>query len=320
VKSTHDEVDLELVVERRDDAADGVIAPTLCHRDGQLLPEWTPGVHVDLQLQPGLVRQYSLCGDPRNRTSWRIGVLLEQERRGGSKFVHDKVFPSHILNVRGPRNHFPLRPSPCYIFIAGGIGITPILPMVTEAQRHGASWTLTYGGRNRRNMAFADDIAAQFEGKATIHPADEQGLLDLEGLLGAVRPDTLVYCCGPEALLDAVELQCDTWPAGSLQLERFAPKVATSSKPNTSFEVELALSGATITVHPNESVLDAVTAHGLDVLSSCREGTCGTCETTVLAGTVDHRDSLLTEEEQAANDTMMICVSRATCPRITLEL
>jgi ferredoxin len=146
------------------------------------------------------------------------------------------------------------------------------------------------------------------------------GLIDLERILGDPRPNTLVYCCGPEPLLNAVEQRCAAWPTGTLHMERFAPKDVGAPVLTGSFEVELATTGLTLTVPPERSILDVVEEAGVSVLSSCQEGTCGTCETPVLAGLVDHRDSLLTPEEQAANDTMFICVSRAACPRLVLDL
>ena len=226
----------------------------------------------------------------------------------------------YVLELRGPRNHFELEDSPNYLFIAGGIGITPIMAMAAQAERAGAHWTLVYGGRSRNSMAFVDQLSDLYPDHVVVHPQDEKGLIDLPSLLGTEVPDTLVYTCGPGVLLDAVTENCAGWSAGSLHLERFNAKPLDEPVLNTSFDVELSLSGKTITVNPGQSILDAVTSSGVQVLSSCNEGTCGTCETAVLAGTVDHRDSLLTKEEQDAHDTMMICVSRAACPRLVLEL
>jgi ferredoxin-NADP reductase len=247
-------------------------------------------------------------------------VLREPEGRGGSEFVHDKLHEGELIDVRGPRNHFELISSPRYLFVAGGIGITPILAMITAAERAGADWELHYGGRSRRSMAFLESLEEVTGNKVTLHPQDEVGLIDLERILGTPRPDTLVYCCGPEPLLNAVEQRCAAWPTGALHVERFAPKDVGAPVLTGSFEVELATTGLTLTVPPERSILDVVEEAGVSVLSSCQEGTCGTCETPVLAGQVDHRDSLLTPEEQAANDTMFICVSRAACPRLVLDL
>jgi ferredoxin-NADP reductase len=319
VTSTSDEVDLRLRVARRVDGAEGVVVLYLRDPDGADLPPWTAGAHVDLRLPGELTRQYSLCGDPAERDVWRIGVLREPESRGGSAHVHEELVEGAEVEVRGPRNHFPLVAAPRYVFVAGGIGITPILPMITAAVAAGAAWELHYGGRSRRSMAFLESLE-RLSGHLTVHPQDEVGLIDLDAILGTPRPDTLVYCCGPEPLLQAVEQRCADWPEGSLHLERFAPKDVGEPVLTGAFEVELSLSGLSLTVPPEKSVLQVVEEAAVSVLSSCTEGTCGTCETTVLAGQVDHRDSLLTPAEQAANDTMFICVSRAACPKLVLEL
>jgi len=320
VHSTHDEVDLRLRVDRRTTGAEGVVVLDFRHPGGDELPAWSPGAHVDLRLPGGITRQYSLCGDPGDRSVWRIAVLREAESRGGSAHVHDALEAGAEVEVRGPRNHFPLEPAARYLFIAGGIGITPILPMIDAAEAAGAEWELHYGGRSLRSMAFLEALEEATGSRVTLHPQDEVGLIDLDRLIGTPQPGTLVYCCGPEPLLVAVEQHCAAWPAGSLHVERFAPKDVGEPVLTGAFEVELSSSGRTLTVPPEKSVLEVLEEAGVHVLSSCTEGTCGTCETTVLSGEVDHRDSLLTPAEQAAHDTMFICVSRAACPRLVLDL
>ncbi|MBK3641135.1 PDR/VanB family oxidoreductase [Streptomyces sp. MBT33] len=305
----------ELVVGGREFAADGVLALTLRHPLGEELPAWEPGAHVDVVLGPELERQYSLCGDPEDRTAWRIAVLREPAGRGGSAHVHEQLGVGDKVRVRGPRNHFRLESAPRYRFVAGGIGITPILPMLAAAEAAGVDWTLLYGGRTRDSMAFTEELA-RYGDRVTVAPQDETGLLDLGSVLDGLPADTLVYCCGPGPLLDAVEERC---PAGRLRVERFAPKVQEGGE-NGEFEVELAQSGRTVTVAPDVSVLDAVRAAGVEVLFSCTEGTCGTCETDVLEGTPDHRDSVLTDAERESGETMMICVSRCRGRRLVLDL
>ncbi|RAY16135.1 oxidoreductase [Actinomadura craniellae] len=309
----------ELVVHDRREAAEGVVALDLRAPDGGELPVWEPGAHVDLVLAGGVVRQYSLCGDPADRTGWRIAVLREPAGRGGSALVHDRLRPGTRVRARGPRNHFALEPAARYLFIAGGIGITPLLPMVAAAQAAGARWRLAYGGRTAASMAFADELRAEHGDRVTVHPQDRCGPLDLDALLGAPADGALVYCCGPASLLDAVEERCAGRPPGTLRVERFTPVDAGEPVRAESFEVELAGTGVTLTVPPGRSVLEVLEAAGVPILSSCREGTCGTCETVVLGGEVDHRDSLLTEEERAAHDTMFPCVSRAAGPKLVLE-
>ncbi|WP_405542241.1 PDR/VanB family oxidoreductase [Streptomyces phaeochromogenes] len=308
----------ELVVERRDLAAEGVLALTLRHPLGEELPAWEPGAHIDVLLGPDLERQYSLCGDPADRHSWRVAVLREPDGRGGSAHVHGQLEAGDKVRVRGPRNHFALQPSPHYRFVAGGIGITPILPMLAEAEAAGAEWTLLYGGRTRNSMAFAEELSL-YGDKVRVAPQDESGLLDLATELGTPQSDTLVYCCGPGPLLDAVEERCEAWPKGSLHVERFQPKVQETDA-DTEFEVVLERSGHTLTVPADVSVLDTVRSAGVEVLFSCTEGTCGTCETDVLEGTPDHRDSVLTDEEREAGETMLICVSRCGGKRLVLDL
>ncbi|MEU0513201.1 PDR/VanB family oxidoreductase [Amycolatopsis sp. NPDC006125] len=314
------EVELDVLLQRKEELAAGVVRLTLRHPAGEPLPEWEPGAHLDLVLGEGLVRQYSLCGDPADRSVLQVAVLREPDGRGGSAWVHDRLSTGDTVRIRGPRNHFRLVDSPRYLFVAGGIGITPIVPMIARAEASGADWRLVYGGRSRASMAFREELVARYGDRVEIRPQDETGLLDLDALLGSPRDDVAVYCCGPEPLLAAVEQRCAAWPPGSLHVERFSPKAGADAGERTTFEVELAASGRTVTVPPDKSILAAVEEAGVSVLSSCQEGTCGTCETPVLDGVPDHRDSLLTESERAANDTMMICVSRSCGPRLVLDL
>ncbi|QUQ64284.1 PDR/VanB family oxidoreductase [Kutzneria sp. CA-103260] len=307
---------MRLLLDSKEPIADGVVLLTLRHPDGHPLPAWTPGAHVDLVLGD-LVRQYSLCGDPRDTSIMRVAVLREPSGRGGSRHVHDVLAAGHRVEVQGPRNHFPLVEAKRYLFVAGGIGITPILPMVAEVAAAGRDWRLLYGGRTRSSMAFREELARRHPGNVEIRPQDEHGLLDLPAFLAEPDGDTAVYCCGPDPLLAAVEQHRG---AGALHLERFAPRTGALDGPRQEFDVELARTGAVLRVPADRSILDVVERSGVSVLSSCREGTCGTCETTVLSGTPDHRDSVLTDEERAVNDTMMICVSRSCSPRLVLDV
>jgi cytochrome P450/ferredoxin-NADP reductase len=315
---------LNLQVLERTEASDGVVTLTLGHPDGGQLPHWKAGAHIDVHVPNGefepFVRQYSLSSDPEERTTYRIGVLKEAAGRGGSAAVHDTLVRGFHVTVSWPRNNFRLAPAPRYFFIAGGIGITPILAMIGEAERGGADWKLAYGGRTRSSMAFLDELAA-YGDRVTVVPQDEFGHIDLPGLLGEAREDTLVYACGPEPLLQAAEERTAHWPKDALRLERFAPKTVERTVPDTPFEVEFAESGTVVEVGPEETILDAAEKAGLPVISSCKTGTCGTCETPILSGRADHRDSILTASEQEANETLMICVSRAAagCPRLVLD-
>lgn len=315
---------LNLQVLERVEVADGVVALTLGHPDGGQLPQWKPGAHIDVHIPNGepepYVRQYSLSSDPARSTVYRIGVLREVSGRGGSAAVHEALLPDSPVTVSWPRNNFRLAPAQRYLFIAGGIGITPILAMIQEAERTGVEWELVYGGRTRSSMAFLDELAA-YGDRVRITPQDERGMIDLPALLEDPRDDTLVYACGPEPLLRAAEEHTAHWPSQTLRLERFAPKPVERTAPDTSFEVEFAGSGAVVEVGGAETILEAAERAGLPVISSCKTGTCGTCETRIVAGHADHRDSILTPSEQEADETMMICVSRAAggCPRLVLD-
>lgn len=321
------DVERDLVVSSRTVLADGVVALDLVAHNGRDLPEWTPGAHVDLILPaqdgaPRIERQYSLCGDPADRSTWRVAVLREDGGRGGSRRVHDAVTEGSRLRVRGPRNHFPYQPKrgAPVVFIAGGIGITALRGMAEAAEASGASWSLHYAGRSRATMAFADDLTSRYPDRVRLHPADEGGRLELAALLA--DPDAEVYVCGPSRLLDAIETAMGVRAADALHVERFEAKAFGDPVWPGPFEVELLSTGDVVTVSTEESILDAIEsqAPGVMVLSSCRRGTCGTCEATVLEGDIEHRDSVLTPLEQAESAVMMVCVSRAACPRIVLDL
>ncbi|MFF0522411.1 PDR/VanB family oxidoreductase [Actinomadura nitritigenes] len=309
---------LELRVAAKDRAADGVVTLALARPDGGRLPDWAPGAHVDLVLPNGLTRQYSLCGDRWDARTYRVGVLREPGGRGGSAFVHDELGAGDPVGIGGPRNNFRLVPSDRYLFIAGGIGITPLLPMVRQAEMLGADWRLLYGGRSRASMAFLDELEP-YGDRVTVVPHDEQGLLDLAAWLPGEDPATKVYCCGPAPLLEAVEERCAGWRRGLLRTERFVARESGAVR-DEPFELELRRTGVTVTVRPGRSVLDAASAAGVSVLSSCRQGLCGTCETAVLGGVPDHRDSILDDDEREAGDCMFVCVSRSRSERLVLDL
>ena len=304
-------------VAERQSLADGVVGLVLEPLDGDL-PAWEAGSHVDVLPDGGEVRQYSLCGSPEDRSSYRVAVLRVEGGRGGSVRIHDKLVEGDELEVRGPRNHFRLEPAEKHLFIAGGIGITPLLPMIATATAAGSDWRLVYGGRTRGSMAFLGDLEA-YGDRVDLWPQVERGLLDLALILGGQVPGRRVYCCGPEPLLAAVEQEMRTRPEESLHVERFAPKEPVESG-GEAFEVEVASSGARIGVAGDESIIDALAAVGIDVDFSCREGTCGTCETGVLGGVPEHRDSVLSDEERAEGDCMMICVGRCRSGPLILDL
>ncbi|MCW2585760.1 MAG: ferredoxin [Frankiales bacterium] len=308
---------LELVVRSSTTSADGVLALVLASPDGSPLPAWEPGAHVDL-VMPEVTRQYSLCGDPARRDEYRLGVLLEPASRGGSRYVHESLRTGDLVHVNPPRNHFPLVDGPAYLFIAGGIGITPLLPMIAQVAAAGRPWRLVYGGRSKASMGFLDELA-EYGDQVSVQPQDVVGLLDLAGLLGGLE-DALVYCCGPEPLLAAVEGHCAGWPVGRLHVERFAARAVDETLVNEAFEVECRTSGRCVSIGADQSMLDGLLAAGLTVDSDCEEGICGTCELVVLAGEPDHRDDCLTDEERLSGEIILPCVSRARGARIVVDL
>jgi ferredoxin-NADP reductase len=302
------------------EVADGVVSVRLADTGDAPVPAWTPGSHIDLVLDDDVVRQYSLCGDPTDESHLTVAVLREAGGRGGSILVHDKVEVGDVIAIKGPRNHFELVEAGSYLFVAGGIGITPVIPMLRSVEASGKPWQLLYGGRSRASMAFGSELAEEYGDRVSLRPQDEFGLLDLVSALDAVAPGTAVYCCGPEPLLQAVETACAARSDVTLHVERFSPKAQPADAVDGAFEVELRRSGKTITVGPDRTVLDAVLDAGVTADFSCREGTCGTCEVAVLGGRPDHRDSVLDPAEQDEGDVMMICVSRSRDPKLVIDL
>lgn len=311
--------ELQLAVGRRRAVALDVAEFDLHPVDGGELPEWQPGAHIDIVTGTGIIRQYSLCGDPGDRTSYRIAVLRQPQGRGGSAWLHERLHEGDRVVVSSPRNHFPLESGRRYVFLAGGIGITPLLPMIRQVAAEGGDWSLHYGGRTRVSMAYADDLQAVDASRVHLLPFDECGLIDLDGALDEAGPRAYVYCCGPEPLIGAAEKACAR-RGMRLRTERFSPKDIGFSHADSPFTVRIASTGAELMVPADRSVVEVLIEAGVDVLTSCEEGTCGTCETAVLSGDPDHRDSVLTEEEQAAGDRMMPCVSRSRTPELLLDL
>lgn len=300
--------------------AEGVVEIELRRPDGGSLPSWTAGAHVELVLPNGITRQYSLCGDRSERDAWRIAVLRAAHSRGGSAYVHTTLRPGDVLTVRGPRNHFPLAGAGRYMFLASGIGITPMLPMIREARDKGIPWELHYVGRTRAAMAYVDRFAARED--CRIHVTSEHGRPDLTALLAQPREGTLVYACGSPGFLEAVKAATTHWPRGSLVVEHFSPKPG-ADRPGEgaleAFEVELVRSGLTVPVLPGQSIIDACGLAGVTIPGSCFEGTCGSCETPLVSGVADHRDSVLTADERERGELIMPCVSRAKTPRLVLD-
>lgn len=310
---------IEVVAQAVETRAAGVVSITLARADGGLLPVWAPGAHIDVCVGKDLVRQYSLCGAPGGRESYRIGVLREPASRGGSAALHEQLKPGDALRIHAPRNNFPLPEAAEYVFVAGGIGITPFLPMLAVLEQRGANWKLLYGGRSRASMAFLDELAV-YGARVKVQPEDEQGLLDIAAWVGAPRPDCAVLCCGPERLLAAVEKHCATWPEEALLVERFRAAPQAEHAPDHEFEVVLAKTGITVTVPAGVTIADALEEQGVYIPRSCNEGTCGTCVTKVLEGVPDHRDSFLRGKARTENKRITVCCSRSQTPRLVLDV
>ncbi|MEY9941710.1 putative metal-dependent hydrolase/ferredoxin-NADP reductase [Streptacidiphilus sp. MAP5-52] len=311
---------LQLVVADRRSPAEGVAELLLTSADGADLPAWEPGAHLDLLLPSGLVRQYSLCGDPADLSGYRIGVRLTEDTRGGSREVHEKLLAGASVEAHRPRNRFPLGAGAGpRSFVAGGIGITPILPMVRESAARGSDWRLLYIGRTAETMPFLDEIKAlpEADKRVTVVTTDTEGLPDLAAALESAPHGAVVHVCGPETLMDAVvDTLTELRPGVEARLERFHPAEDTAH--GDAVEVELRRTGATLTVPADRSVLSAVRDRLPDVAYSCEQGFCGTCKVQVLGGTPEHRDALLSVEERA--ESMLICVSRSQDGKLVLDL
>ena len=315
---------LNLVVrERSVVAADqDVVAFTLAAVGGGELPKWRPGAHLDVTLPSGAVRQYSLCGDPRDRYRYRIAVRRIPEGKGGSIELHDAVRVGDVLGVKGPRNAFPLATTGHlnagvrqFHFVAGGIGITPILPMLAVATERGLPWTMTYAGRSKESIPVRDELARYGE-RITVRTDDEDGIPTAADLLPPLHPDLAVYCCGPGPMLKVIRDAVAEYPGAELHFERFSAPPIENGVP---FQVQLGGGGPVLDIGPQNSALDAVLAARPGTPYSCRQGFCGTCKVKVLAGNPDHRDTLLTETQRAEGQ-MLLCVSRADGGRLVLDI
>ncbi|MFI6467142.1 PDR/VanB family oxidoreductase [Streptomyces sp. NPDC050538] len=305
--------------------AQDVVELRLTRPTGGALPSWEPGAHVELTLPSGLRRPYSLCGDVTDTEAWTVAVHRVPEGRGGSREIHETALVGRELEVRGPVNRFSLVSAPGYLLLAGGIGVTPLLPIARELTARGLPWRLVLGARDRSRLVYAEELVELGGDRVRLLPQDEAGLPDLAAELAATPPTYAVYACGPQPMLDAVTALCRTAaPARSLHLERFTAGDDTSSvqldASSGEFEVVLSRSGLRLTVPADRSVLDVVREKLPDVPYSCEEGYCGTCETPVTAGFPDHRDTVIEPSERPTATTMMICVSRCDSPVLELDL
>ncbi|MBT2321911.1 oxidoreductase [Variovorax paradoxus] len=314
---------LTVRVTQRAEEAEGICSFELVSQSGDELPAFSAGAHIDVHVAPGLVRQYSLSNDPSERHRYRIAVLREENSRGGSAGMHEKVQLGDALCISEPRNHFPLVDAPRTILVAGGIGVTPILAMAQTLHAQGLPFEMHYCGRSSNRMAFLVEIGASgFSKQVTLHRDDlPEEKFDARALFAAPSMDAHLYVCGPSGFMDFVlETARDQgWSDNQLHREYFAG-VAAALETDGSFEVRLARTGLKCQVPAGKTVVEILAAHGVEVETSCEAGVCGTCLTRVLEGIPDHRDTFLTDAERAANDQFTPCCSRASSPCLVLDL
>jgi ferredoxin-NADP reductase len=305
--------------------AEGIHSFELLPAVGACLPAFSAGAHVDIHLGNGLVRSYSLTNSPSQRNCYVIGVNRDRASRGGSVYMHERVRVGDVLKVSEPRNNFPLAEDAAHsVLIAGGIGITPLRSMLFRLQALGRSWELIYCARNRRNAAFFDELTALGEDsghRIRFHFDDETDgqKLELREVLAGRPDDTHFYCCGPVSMLGAFEEAAVGLAEQCVHVEYFAARQLAATE-SGGFNVRLAKSARVLPIAPGQTILDAVLEAGIRVSYSCMEGICGSCETRVLDGTPDHRDLVLSKQQQGANDRMMICCSRAKSAELVLDL
>ena len=316
---------MNLVVTRLTQEAQDVLGVELRAADFRELPEFTAGAHVDLHLPNGLCRQYSLANSPLERHRYVLGVGMTPASRGGSAFVHQRLAVGDVVQVSEPRALFGIEPgAEEHLFIAGGIGITPILSMIHWCEANGSRWRLLYCVRTRARAAYAWTLAPH-RTRVTLHVDQEStGAPDLKAWLNPASAGAHVYCCGPSGLMDAVAAACAV--AGvtrdATHFERFSaltpPKIAEQAA--GTFTAVLRRTGKRIAVRADQSLLDALEANNVGVPFSCREGLCRSCETPLLGGEADHRDFVLSDAERAAHNCILPCVSRARSAELVLDL
>ena len=288
------------------------------------LPEFTAGSHIDLHLPNGLIRSYSLLNTQGERHRYLIGVNKDAKSRGGSRYMHETVHAGDVITISHPRNNFLLdEKAPHSVFVAGGIGITPLWSMIQRVEQLGGSWELYYATRTRKNAAFLEQLHALGDDKQSrlhLNFDQEPGatMLDVAKIVAACPADAHLYCCGPVPMIEAFELATAACKPETVHVEYFAAKETADT--SGGFTVELAKSKKTITIPPGKTILDALLDMGMDVPYSCQEGICGTCEVKVLEGIPDHRDLVLSAAEKTANKSMMICCSGAKSGKLVIDL
>lgn len=290
---------------------------------GENLPEFTAGSHIDVHVQSGVIRQYSLCNDPRDKNRYVIAILREEHGKGGSKHIHDHINEGDTLYVSKPRNFFALNSNASkHTFVAGGIGVTPLISMLQEAEHRGDAYHLHYFVRSPERAAFVDSLEASIQaGKVSVYYDSEGSCPSLDALFSDFEVNEQLYYCGPTGFMDAMARATEHWPAGTVKYELFTAPVADETAEqavNTEFQVHLARSNKTYTVNANESIVDALAKHDVIIDISCTEGYCGTCMTRYLEGEPDHRDTVL--DDSGRENYLMVCCSRSKSDVLVLDI
>ena len=311
---------MPLRVTRNDKIADGIHLIEFRADNGKPLPEFSAGAHITIRVPNGLLRKYSLCNDPAERDRYQVAVKRETDGRGGSSNLIDKAKAGDEMFVLPPVNDFALPGrAQDFLFIAGGIGITPIMAMIKELRAQGKRFRLFYCTRSPETTAFLEELSApEFKDSVVIHhdQGDPACALDLKPVLAERKNREHLYCCGPRPLMEAVRHFTDHWSSTAVHFEAFS-EAETHKADDKPFHVKLARTGKTVEVPVDKTVLEVLRENGLEVPSSCETGTCGTCRTKLLEGEVDHRDLVLADHER--KDHIMICVSRAKSDEITID-
>ena len=292
--------------------------------DGGKLPGYKPGAHIDLHLPNGLLRQFSLTVPAENPDSYTVGVKRDENSRGGSRYIVEQMKVGDQIKISAPRNNFPLVENAAHVVLfAGGIGITPIWCMAQQLAAQGRSWKIHYACRSQADMAFLSELKKLDPKFVHLHFDDEAGgkVMDLAAAIAEAPPEAHFYCCGPNPMLKAFEAAAASRPKANVHVEYFTPKEdAAAADGLGGFWVELAKSGEEYFIPPGKKVLEVLFDAGVDVDYSCELGICGACETRVISGIPVHHDSVLSEEEQATNEKVMICCCGCKTERLVLDM
>ena len=315
---------IQVKVVRKAVEAEDIASFELASVDGKPLPAFSAGSHLDVQIPGGLTRQYSLCNDASEQHRYRIAVLRDAASRGGSIGMHDAVHEGDLIQISEPKNHFPLLPAPRTLLFAGGIGVTPLLSMAQRLAAIVADFTLHYCTRSAERTAFRDEIVASaFASHVSFHfdvgPAAQK--LDLEAALGAGHPGKQLYVCGPTGFIDYVvaTAKAQGWHSEQIHLEYFGAAQQDTAG-DTGFDIKIASTGKIFAVGAGQNIIQVLKDNGIEILTSCEQGVCGTCITRVLQGEPDHRDMYFTDEEKAKNDQFTPCCSRSKSKTLVLDL